>query len=47
MTNVIQDIIEKNNVIFAEKWEVTHDRINHCLEDILLVIIFVVCDYFT
>ena len=24
-TNVIQDTIEKNNVIFAKKWESTHD----------------------
>ena len=37
MTNVIQDVIEKNNVIFAEKWEATHDWINHCSEDILLL----------
>ena len=28
MTNVIQDTIEKNNVIFSEKWEATHDHIN-------------------
>ena len=33
-TNVIQDAIEKNNVIFSKKWEATHDRINRCLEDI-------------
>ena len=32
-TNVIQDAIEKNNVIFSEMWEVTHDRIDHRLED--------------
>ena len=37
MTNIIQDVVEKNNVIFAEKWEVTHDHIDHCLEDILLL----------
>ena len=37
MTNVIQDTIKKNNVIFAEKWETTHNRINHRLEDILLL----------
>ena len=37
MTNIIQDVIEKNNVIFAEKWEVTHDHIDHCSEDILLL----------
>ena len=30
-------MIEKNNVIFAEKWEATHDHIDHCLEDILLL----------
>ena len=24
-TNVIQDAIEKNNIIFSEKWEATHD----------------------
>ena len=36
-TNVIQDAIEKNNVIFSEKWEATHDRINHRLEEILLL----------
>ena len=36
-TNVIQDAIEKNNVIFSEKWEATHDCINHCLEEILLL----------
>ena len=32
-TNVIQDAIEKNNVIFSEKWEVTHDRIDRRLEE--------------
>ena len=37
MTNIIQHAIEKNNIIFAKKWEVTHDWINHCLEDILLL----------
>ena len=36
-TNVIQDVIEKNNVIFAEKWESTHKRINRCSEEILLL----------
>ena len=36
-TNVIQDVIEKNNVIFSKKWEVTHDRIDCRLEDILLL----------
>ena len=37
MTNVIQDAIEKNNVIFTKKWEATHDQINHHSEDILLL----------
>ena len=37
MTNVIQDAIEKNSVISTEKWEVTHDQIDCCLEDILLL----------
>ena len=36
-TNVIQDAIEKNNIIFARKWETTHDHINHRLEDIRLL----------
>ena len=36
-TNVIQDAIEKNNIIFTGKWEMTHDRINHRLEDICLL----------
>ena len=27
-TNMIQDTIKKNNVIFSKKWETTHDRIN-------------------
>ena len=36
-TSVIQDTIKKNNVIFSEKWEVTHDCINRQLEDILLL----------
>ena len=36
-TNVIQDAIEKNNVIFARKWEATHDRINHHLEEVCLL----------
>ena len=37
MTNIIQDVIEKNNVIFAEKWEVTHSRINRRSEEIRLL----------
>ena len=36
-TNRIQDAIEKNNIIFAEKWETTHDWIDHCSEEILLL----------
>ena len=36
-TNVIEDAIQKNNVIFGEKWETTHDRIDRCSEDILLL----------
>ena len=37
MTNTIEDAIQKNNVIFGEKWEMTHDCINRCLEDICLL----------
>ena len=37
MTNVIQDTIEKNNVIFYKKWEVTHDCIDCRSEEILLL----------
>ena len=36
-TNVIQDTIEKNNVIFARKWEVMHDHIDCHSEDICLL----------
>ena len=36
-TNIIQDAIEKNNVIFSGKWEATHDRINRRSEDIHLL----------
>ena len=36
-TNVIQDAIEKNNVIFAGKWEATHDRIDHRSEEVHLL----------
>ena len=32
-TNVIQDAIEKNNVIFSKKWEATHDHIDRHLEE--------------
>ena len=37
MTNVIQDTIEKNNVIFTGKWEVTHDHIDRRSEDVHLL----------
>ena len=37
MTNTIEDAIQKNNVIFGEKWETTHDHIDRCLEDIRLL----------
>ena len=37
MTNMIQDAIEQNNVIFSGKWEATHDHINCRLEEILLL----------
>ena len=36
-TNMIQDTIEKNNVIFTGKWEMTHDCINCHSEDIRLL----------
>ena len=36
-TNIIQDTIEKNNIIFSEKWEVTHNCIDRHLEDICLL----------
>ena len=36
-TNMIENTIQKNNVIFGEKWEMTHDRINHHSEDIHLL----------
>ena len=36
-TNTIEDTIQKNNGIFGEKWEMTHDRINRHLEDIHLL----------
>ena len=37
MTNGIQDAIKKNNIIFSEKWEATHDHINCHSEEILLL----------
>ena len=36
-TNTIEDTIQKNNVIFGKKWEMTHDCIYCCLEDICLL----------
>ena len=36
-TNVIQDAIEKNNVIFGEKWEMAHDCINRRSEEVCLL----------
>ena len=36
-TNTIEDAIQKNNVIFGEKWEMTHNRIDHRSEDIRLL----------
>ena len=36
-TNVIQDAIAKNNVIFAGKWEVTHNRIDRRSEEVRLL----------
>ena len=36
-TNVIQDAIKKNNVIFTGKWEMTHDCIDHCPEELHLL----------
>ena len=36
-TNTIEDTIQKNNVIFGEKWEMTHDCIDRCSEDIHLL----------
>ena len=36
-TKAIEDAIQKNNMIFGEKWEMTHDCIDHCSEDIRLL----------
>ena len=36
-TNTIEDTIQKNNVIFREKWETTHDHIDCRSEDIRLL----------
>ena len=37
MTNTIEDAIQKNNMIFREKWEMTHDCIDCWSEDICLL----------
>ena len=37
MTNQIEEAILKNNWIFSEKWELTHDQINCHLEEHLLL----------
>ena len=34
---MIEDAIQKNNVIFGEKWETTHNHIDHRSEDIRLL----------
>ena len=31
-TNQIEEVVMKNNCIFAEKWESTYDQINHHME---------------
>ena len=36
-TNEIEDAIQKNNIIFSEKWEATHDCIDRHSEEILLL----------
>ena len=36
-TNIIQDAIKNNNIIFTGGWEAMHDRINRHSEDILLL----------
>ena len=35
-TNTIEDAIQKNNMIFGEKWEMTHDHIDRHSKDICL-----------
>ena len=35
--NRIQDAIKKNNIIFAKRWEATHDQIDCRSEEILLL----------
>ena len=37
MTNMIQDAIEKNNMISTRKWEATHDHINRHSEEVRLL----------
>ena len=36
-TNMIEDAIQKNNVIFSEKWGATHDCIDRRSEEIRLL----------
>ena len=36
-TNEIEAAILKNNIIFAEKWETTHDRIDRRSEELRLL----------
>ena len=36
-TNQIKEVVMKNNRIFAKKWEITHDWINCCAEEHLLL----------
>ena len=36
-TNEIEDAIQKNNVIFSEKWEATHNRIDRRSEEVRLL----------
>ena len=36
-TNTIEDAIQKNNVIFGEKWEMMHDRIDRQSEELRLL----------
>ena len=36
-TNWIEEVIMENNHIFSGKWEATHDQINHCSEEHLLL----------
>ena len=36
-TNMIESTIQENNVIFGEKWEMTHDRIDCRSEELRLL----------